>query len=81
MLIQNFSTKLSEEIGTFMGTDTSFHFHPFCTRLNIENDHLKFFVCNRYIVSDCDSIQVLVDNHKYLGDTREDAVAQTLRAG
>ncbi|XP_021595118.2 probable beta-D-xylosidase 5 [Manihot esculenta] len=34
-----------------------------------------------YIVSDCDSIQVLVDNHKYLGDTREDAVAQTLRAG
>ncbi|KAJ4841361.1 hypothetical protein Tsubulata_032840, partial [Turnera subulata] len=34
-----------------------------------------------YIVSDCDSIEVLVDGHHWLGDTKEDAVAHTLRAG
>ncbi|KAL5774052.1 hypothetical protein ACOSP7_011609 [Xanthoceras sorbifolium] len=34
-----------------------------------------------YIVSDCDSIEVMVDNHKFLGDTKEDAVARTLKAG
>ncbi|CAK7355190.1 unnamed protein product [Dovyalis caffra] len=34
-----------------------------------------------YIVSDCDSIEVMVDNHKWLGDTKEDAVAGTMRAG
>ncbi|XP_015574947.2 probable beta-D-xylosidase 5 [Ricinus communis] len=34
-----------------------------------------------YIVSDCDSIEVMVDNHKFLGDTNEDAVAQVLKAG
>ncbi|KAB5548324.1 hypothetical protein DKX38_011730 [Salix brachista] len=34
-----------------------------------------------YIVSDCDSLQVMVDDHKWLGDTKEDAVAQTLKAG
>ncbi|KAJ8758836.1 hypothetical protein K2173_002615 [Erythroxylum novogranatense] len=34
-----------------------------------------------YIVSDCDSIEVMVDGHKWLVDTGEDAVAQTLKAG
>ncbi|KAJ7968897.1 Beta-D-xylosidase [Quillaja saponaria] len=34
-----------------------------------------------YIVADCDSIEVMVDYHKWLGDTKEDAVAQTLKAG
>ncbi|XP_031249789.1 probable beta-D-xylosidase 5 [Pistacia vera] len=34
-----------------------------------------------YIVSDCDSIEVMVDDHKFLGDTNEDAVARTLKAG
>ncbi|KAK2642778.1 hypothetical protein Ddye_024541 [Dipteronia dyeriana] len=34
-----------------------------------------------YIVSDCDSIEVMVDKHKFLGDTNEDAVARTLKAG
>ncbi|KDP42389.1 hypothetical protein JCGZ_02446 [Jatropha curcas] len=34
-----------------------------------------------YIVSDCDSIQVMVERHKFLGDTKEDAVARTLKAG
>ncbi|KAI4304465.1 hypothetical protein MLD38_039970 [Melastoma candidum] len=33
------------------------------------------------IVSDCDSIQVMVDNHKFLGHTREEAVARSLKAG
>ncbi|XXG84668.1 hypothetical protein AAC387_Pa10g2135 [Persea americana] len=34
-----------------------------------------------YIVSDCDSIEVLVDGHKWLGDSKEDAVAHVLKAG
>ncbi|CAH9055689.1 unnamed protein product [Cuscuta europaea] len=34
-----------------------------------------------YIVSDCDSIDVMVNNHKWLGDTPEDAVSQALKAG
>ncbi|KAJ8761235.1 hypothetical protein K2173_001291 [Erythroxylum novogranatense] len=34
-----------------------------------------------YIVSDCDSIEVVVDNQHFLGDTRADAVAQGLKAG
>nr|GMD06537.1 beta-xylosidase/alpha-L-arabinofuranosidase 1-like [Ipomoea batatas] len=34
-----------------------------------------------YIVSDCDSIDVMVNDHKWLSDQPEDAVAQTLKAG
>ncbi|XP_010250379.1 PREDICTED: probable beta-D-xylosidase 5 [Nelumbo nucifera] len=34
-----------------------------------------------YIVSDCDSIEVIYDDHKFLSDTPEDAVAQVLNAG
>ncbi|CAB4306790.1 unnamed protein product [Prunus armeniaca] len=34
-----------------------------------------------YIVSDCDSIDVMVDDHKFLDDTKEDAVAQAFKAG
>ncbi|XP_038711090.1 probable beta-D-xylosidase 5 isoform X1 [Tripterygium wilfordii] len=34
-----------------------------------------------YIVSDCDSIEVMHDDHKWLGDSKEDAVAQVLKAG
>ncbi|KAM7280149.1 hypothetical protein ACFE04_007283 [Oxalis oulophora] len=34
-----------------------------------------------YIVSDCDSIEVMVNGHKWLGDTKEDASAQVLKAG
>lgn len=36
---------------------------------------------NGYIVSDCDSIEVMVHDHKFLDDTKEDAVARTLKAG
>ncbi|OVA16673.1 Glycoside hydrolase [Macleaya cordata] len=34
-----------------------------------------------YIVSDCDSIEVMLHGHKWLGDTEEDAVSQVLKAG
>ncbi|KAJ7947214.1 Beta-D-xylosidase [Quillaja saponaria] len=34
-----------------------------------------------YIVSDCDSIDVIVKDQKWLGDTSEDAVAHVLKAG
>ncbi|XP_058083465.1 probable beta-D-xylosidase 2 [Magnolia sinica] len=34
-----------------------------------------------YIVSDCDSIQVMHDNHRWLNETQEEAAAQVLRAG
>ncbi|XP_006858943.2 beta-xylosidase/alpha-L-arabinofuranosidase 1 [Amborella trichopoda] len=34
-----------------------------------------------YIVSDCDSLEVMHHGHKFLNDTPEDTVAQTLRAG
>lgn len=35
----------------------------------------------RYIVSDCDSIEVMHDSVKWLGYTEEEAVAQVMRAG
>ena len=35
----------------------------------------------RYIVSDRDSIEVLVHGHKWLGDSKEVAVAHVLKAG
>lgn len=41
----------------------------------------KFIVNYRYIVSDCDSIEVMLDGHKWLNDEPEDAVAQALKAG
>ncbi|XP_030960419.1 beta-xylosidase/alpha-L-arabinofuranosidase 1-like [Quercus lobata] len=34
-----------------------------------------------YIVADCDSVEVMVTGHKFLNDSNEDAVAQTLKAG
>ncbi|XWS65760.1 hypothetical protein CRYUN_Cryun05aG0141100 [Craigia yunnanensis] len=36
---------------------------------------------NGYIVSDCDSILEMVERHKWLNDTAEDAVAHALKAG
>ena len=32
-------------------------------------------------MSDCDSLEVMVDDHKWLGDTKEEASAQALKAG
>ncbi|XP_030960969.1 probable beta-D-xylosidase 5 [Quercus lobata] len=34
-----------------------------------------------YIVADCDSVEVMVTGHKFLNDSNEDVVAQTLKAG
>ncbi|CAN6466656.1 unnamed protein product [Victoria cruziana] len=34
-----------------------------------------------YIVSDCDSIEVMLHGHKFLQDTEEDAISQALAAG
>ncbi|KAM0948412.1 putative xylan 1,4-beta-xylosidase [Dioscorea sansibarensis] len=34
-----------------------------------------------YIVSDCDSVQVITENHKWLHDSPVDAIAQSLSAG
>lgn len=55
---------------------------------NIELDQVFFFQCSsfelkmhRYIVSDCDSLQVMHDNQKWLNYTREESVAQALKAG
>lgn len=32
-------------------------------------------------MSDCDSIEVMIDNQKWLNDKPEDAVSQALKAG
>ncbi|OWM73048.1 hypothetical protein CDL15_Pgr001162 [Punica granatum] len=55
---------------------------PTCADSKILKDTIRGeWNLHGYIVSDCDSIQVMVDNHKYLQDTKEDAVARTLKAG
>jgi beta-D-xylosidase 4 len=43
--------------------------------------YLNLCVFCRYIVSDCDSLEVMVNGHKWLGDTGVDAAAQALKAG
>lgn len=35
----------------------------------------------RYIVSDCDSIETMVDDLQWMNDEPENAVAQVMRAG
>lgn len=42
---------------------------------------LNWIFNHRYIVSDCDSAEVIHDAQKWLGDTQEDTVAQVLKAG
>ncbi|XP_010046160.3 probable beta-D-xylosidase 5 [Eucalyptus grandis] len=55
---------------------------PTCADPNLLKDTIRGeWDLHGYIVSDCDSIQVMVDYHKFLGDTNEDAVARTLKAG
>ncbi|PKI74335.1 hypothetical protein CRG98_005215 [Punica granatum] len=55
---------------------------PTCADSKILKDTIRGeWNLHGYIVSDCDSIKVMVDNHKYLHDTKEDAVARTLKAG
>jgi len=38
-------------------------------------------IFSRYIVADCDSIEVMVNDHKWLDVDNETAVAYTLQAG
>ncbi|KAI3410324.1 Fn3_like domain-containing protein [Psidium guajava] len=55
---------------------------PTCADPNLLKDKIRGeWDLHGYIVSDCDSIEVMVDNHKFLSDTNEDAVARTLKAG
>ncbi|KZV57076.1 beta-xylosidase/alpha-L-arabinofuranosidase 1-like [Dorcoceras hygrometricum] len=48
-----------------------------------EQDMLETFLkpFEMYIVSDCDSIEVMINHQKWLKDEPEDAVAQALKAG
>lgn len=55
---------------------------PTCADPNLLKDTIRGeWDLHGYIVADCDSIQVMVDYHKFLGDTNEDAVARALKAG
>ncbi|KAL3741535.1 hypothetical protein ACJRO7_017061 [Eucalyptus globulus] len=55
---------------------------PTCADPNLLKDTIRGeWDLHGYIVADCDSIQVMVDDHKFLNDTNEDAVARTLKAG
>lgn len=54
--------------------------------LSLFENYRQYIVINgvyifRYIVSDCDSIEVMVDNQTWINDKFEDAASQTLRAG
>lgn len=48
--------------------------------LPVDIQKLNSFKYDRYIVSDCDAVQVMHDNHKY-GKEPEDSVAFALKAG
>ncbi|KAI6703474.1 hypothetical protein NL676_012610 [Syzygium grande] len=55
---------------------------PTCADPNLLRDTIRGeWDLHGYIVSDCDSVQVMVDYQKFLGDTNEDAVARALKAG
>ncbi|KAK9084422.1 hypothetical protein Scep_030893 [Stephania cephalantha] len=55
---------------------------PTCADLNLLNRTIRGdWNLHGYIVSDCDSIEVMVHGHKWLGDTPEEASARTLKAG
>ncbi|KAL6008782.1 hypothetical protein ACLOJK_022008 [Asimina triloba] len=55
---------------------------PSCADTRLLSDTIRGeWKLNGYIVSDCDSIEVMVDNHHWLNDKPEDAVRQVIRAG
>ncbi|KAL6008777.1 hypothetical protein ACLOJK_022003 [Asimina triloba] len=55
---------------------------PTCADTKLLSDTIRGeWNLNGYIVSDCDSIEVIVDSQRFLDDTPEDAVRQVLRAG
>ncbi|XP_038680677.1 probable beta-D-xylosidase 5 [Tripterygium wilfordii] len=55
---------------------------PTCADTNLLKNTIRGdWNLHGYIVADCDSIEVMVDDHKFLNDTKEDAVARVLKAG
>ncbi|CAI0452106.1 unnamed protein product [Linum tenue] len=55
---------------------------PTCADPKLLNETIRGrWKLNGYIVSDCDAVKNIVEHHKYLNDTPEDAIAQTLKAG
>ncbi|XP_022893830.1 beta-xylosidase/alpha-L-arabinofuranosidase 2-like [Olea europaea var. sylvestris] len=55
---------------------------PACADQKLLKDTLRGeWDLHGYIVSDCDSIEVMVDNQKWLHDEPEDAVSQAMKAG
>ncbi|KAF2282806.1 hypothetical protein GH714_043097 [Hevea brasiliensis] len=55
---------------------------PVCADKTLLQDKIRGqWDLHGYIVSDCDSIEVMVHGQKWLGDTQEDAVSQVLKAG
>lgn len=44
---------------------------------DIDNYNLYY----RYIVTDCYGLEAIVDRQNYLNDTKEEAVAKTIKAG
>ncbi|KAG0496495.1 hypothetical protein HPP92_001186 [Vanilla planifolia] len=55
---------------------------PVCTDPKLFNQTIRGdWGLHGYIVSDCDSLEVIKDDHKWLGDTEEDVVAQAFNAG
>ncbi|XXG50487.1 hypothetical protein AAC387_Pa02g4488 [Persea americana] len=55
---------------------------PICADTRLLSDTIKGdWNLHGYIVSDCDSAEVIHDAQKWLGDTQEETVARVLRAG
>ncbi|KAF8031090.1 hypothetical protein BT93_D0318 [Corymbia citriodora subsp. variegata] len=55
---------------------------PTCADPNLLKDTIRGeWDLHGYIVSDCDSIEVMVKYHEFLGDTPEEAAARSLKAG
>ncbi|XP_043710651.1 beta-D-xylosidase 4-like [Telopea speciosissima] len=55
---------------------------PVCADPKLLNGTIRqHWNLNGYIVADCDSIDVMVNGHKFLGDTPVEAVGQALKAG
>nr|GLL32383.1 beta-xylosidasealpha-l-arabinofuranosidase 1 [Ipomoea trifida] len=55
---------------------------PTCTDTKLLKDTVRGdWNLHGYIVSDCDSIEVILDDQKWLNDEPEDAVSQALKAG
>ncbi|KAF9625347.1 hypothetical protein IFM89_021735 [Coptis chinensis] len=55
---------------------------PACADPKLLNETIRgLWDLHRYIVAECDSVEVMVSGHKYLNDTLVSAVAQSLKVG